>query len=371
MISKWGESNLKIKAQGDPLSSRVEEGKEIIIYPGFEARVYEVELGIEFDIVLDSEPLSNVFSFDLEYEGLEFFYQPPLTEEIKEKGWIVNETHAFDLNGTLRVYRPVDVVGSYAVYGLKSSNEYGSGKFGHIYRPKIYDVKGAEVYGELLIEEGRLSITVPQTFLNKAVYPVIVDPTFGYTSIGASQDNNPWGNNKVGWRFKNRVGDGNITHISVYGRAVTTNGSMRAGIYLANEIYPNIPTVLKGSSGEILVNTSLQWYVFPISAVVWNNTEYYLTIHRKPGFANFRNYYDAGVYNQAIQDADTYADGLSDPFDALGEFDWNFTRKGSIFANVTASTPSETEVLDPSWMIPGVMIGLIIAIGLIFSGGKR
>ena len=35
---------------------------------------------------------------------------------------------------------------------------------------------------------GRMTVTVPQNFLDKAVYPVIIDPTFGYATIGNSED---------------------------------------------------------------------------------------------------------------------------------------------------------------------------------------
>jgi hypothetical protein len=31
-----------------------------------------------------------------------------------------------------------------------------------------------------------LTITIPQSFLDSAVYPVVVDPTFGYSSVGAT-----------------------------------------------------------------------------------------------------------------------------------------------------------------------------------------
>src|SRR3990167_10435198 len=66
--------------------------------------------------------------------------------------------------------------------------EYKTGKAFHIYRPKVIDANGVETWGDLNIDEqnGLLTVTIDQTWLETALYPVIVDPTFGYTSIGVS-----------------------------------------------------------------------------------------------------------------------------------------------------------------------------------------
>jgi hypothetical protein len=296
--------------------------------------------GHEYEVVLTEKPTTNIFNFKLGMGDLAFYYQPPLTDEINIKGWTVNETHALDDKGRLATYRPENVVGSYAVY---NRNDF---KIMHIYRPKILDAKQNEVWGQLSIIGDALTVTVPQDFLNTAVYPVIIDPTFGYTSIGGSQDNNPWGNVKVAWRVLNQVGDGNISSISVYGRAVDTTGAMRTAIYATNVITPYAPSTLIAESNEVNITTTAQWWNFTINAYVWNNTYYYLSIIRKPGFNNFRNYYDAGTYLQAVQEADTYADGFSDPFD--NGLDFNFSRKGSAYANATANPRTITEVVNVS-----------------------
>ena len=86
-----------------------------------------------------------------------------------------------------------NVKGSYAVYhqtkaGNFPDKEYKTGKFCHIYRPLVKDADGKETWGELNIDINKklLTVTVDDEWLKSAVYPVIVDPTFGYTSIGAS-----------------------------------------------------------------------------------------------------------------------------------------------------------------------------------------
>jgi hypothetical protein len=300
--------------------------------------------GHEYDLILKEKPLSNVFSFKIETENLELHYQPPLTEEIKNIGWTVNATHALNEKGELVNHRPENVVGSFAVY-TRAGN-----KIMHIFRPLIMDSKDGEVWGEMSILGETLTISVPQKFLDDAVYPVIIDPTFGYTTIGASTDDNPFGNIKVAWRHLNQVGDGNITSVSIYGRAVTTAGLMRAAVYTTGVTTPFPPQNLLAQSNEVNVTTTAQWWNFTLDAYVWNNTQYYLSIIRKPGFLNFRNYYDAGSTLQAVQEADTYADGFSAIFDGGGDIDFNFSRKGSSYANVSLPTcPPASQNVTGVW----------------------
>ena len=134
----------------------------------------------EFDIdfTLDRKPASNVFTYLITgAEDFDFFYQPALTQTEIDEG----------------AERPENVIGSYAVYSKSKANHrvgstnYATGKIMHIYRPKAIDASGAEVWAVLDYRNGVLSVTVPQSFLDIAVYPVIVDPTFGYTTIGGAR----------------------------------------------------------------------------------------------------------------------------------------------------------------------------------------
>ncbi len=145
--------------------------------------------GVEFDTILHEKPKTNKLEFPIQTENLNFYYQPPLHPE--------HPTWADDNNdGKPDSYRPQHVVGSYAVYHKDKSGDYSkmggknykTGKAFHIYRPKIWDAEGNEVWGELKMDEekGVLSVIVPQEFLDKAVYPVTVDPNFGYEGEGAS-----------------------------------------------------------------------------------------------------------------------------------------------------------------------------------------
>lgn len=153
--------------------------------PQADIRIYRLIEGkseygdIEFDIILKSQPISNAISFPISMEGLIAHYQPPLTPEEIADG----------------VERPDDVVGSYAIYHTTKMNiyktdveaeKYRAGKAFHIYRPKVKDAIGNETWAGLNLTDSVLTITVNKDWLAKATYPVVVDPTFGVTSVGAS-----------------------------------------------------------------------------------------------------------------------------------------------------------------------------------------
>jgi hypothetical protein len=55
----------------------------------------------------------------------------------------------------------------------------------HIHRPKIIDARGAWCWGSIQVASDILRITIPEQWLSEAVYPVVVDPTIGSTTIGS------------------------------------------------------------------------------------------------------------------------------------------------------------------------------------------
>jgi len=192
-LSRWeGESFIKVSLPTAAQSSPVIEGEKVgWVEADLEARFYPLEPtvaggftqnelgGFEFEIILKKKPPTNQIVLDIETQGLKYHYQPPLTPEEIAEGAV----------------RPDNVAGSYAVYHESRGNmhasqadaeKYKCGKAFHIYRPKIIDASGKECWADLRIN-GKLTITIPQDFLDKAVYPVAVDPTFGYESVGSTE----------------------------------------------------------------------------------------------------------------------------------------------------------------------------------------
>jgi len=161
-------------------SSVVLEGERFVwtSADGIEARIYEKdnlpisgEPGLEFEIVLASKPVTNIFRFTTSLKSVNGDVQKALTSKEIEQG----------------AFRPDYCVNSLAFYhSSMKGGIYKAGKALHIYRPRAVDAVGTEAWCTLDFSDGILSVTVPQDFLNSAVYPVIVDPTFGYTTVGGS-----------------------------------------------------------------------------------------------------------------------------------------------------------------------------------------
>ena len=133
--------------------------------------------GFKVDFLLNEEPSNNEFCYLIEgHEDYNFYYQDVLTPEEEALGFS----------------RPENVQGGYAVYHKTlRDNQYQTGKAMQIYRPQVWEYENEDdtvVWAELTFDEkkGELCVVVDKDYLKNANYPVRVDPTFGYTSIGAS-----------------------------------------------------------------------------------------------------------------------------------------------------------------------------------------
>jgi hypothetical protein len=65
---------------------------------------------------------------------------------------------------------------------------YETGKWGVSYRPELIDAEGNRCWCSQLYTPGKLHLDFSdcEEWLQSAVFPVILDPTFGYTSIGGT-----------------------------------------------------------------------------------------------------------------------------------------------------------------------------------------
>jgi hypothetical protein len=126
---------------------------------------------LKWDVAFTEHPGAYAWAFGLTDSGnLSYHYQPALTWDEIMAG------HE----------RPDDVVGSYAVYMDRMHGPYGTGKFCHVYRPLFQDANGDERWGTIDITNGVMTISIDPAWMDNAAYPVTLDPTIGYSSMGAS-----------------------------------------------------------------------------------------------------------------------------------------------------------------------------------------
>jgi len=254
-------TNKKIEWNGDNIGLEwfnVDANKE---YP---------EGAYKFEYIINSKPLSNHVEFSITSKGLNFYKQLPLTQVQIDNGW----------------KRPENVINSYAIYcadkktNFENGKIYRSGKFGHIFRPRIIDSDGNWTWGDLDIDVQNKTyiVTIPQTFLDTAVYPIRSNDTFGYTSIGASVQNFNVGIFECENFTSGIAGVASSIKICVYDP--NPNG-VKLAIYTSDGT--NADTlVANSSSGELTITrttkptTDAHWTSGSISASISATTEYFL-----------------------------------------------------------------------------------------------
>jgi hypothetical protein len=329
-IMRWdNECNFSARLVHKEVSPKVTLVADKIQWIGdaVEAHFYEIGEGkegggFEFEIILKEPPKSNVVTITLQTKGLDFFYQPELTPEEIARG----------------VLQPENAIGSYAVYHKTMAGDYTTlggknylaGKAFHIYRPRIEDAEGNWVWGVLNIDEkaGLLTVTIPQDFLDKAVYPVrhAAGLTFGYTSIGVGEEND-WDNLFVTKAASIPASNGNITSISLHGRL---GGDKTGAVALYSEVagLPSARLAYLNSGGPTWSTTSA-WYSADLSCAITAGTQYWL------GFG----YYGTGVrtyfnYDAVPFDVPHAAGTWPDPWTSTNKYT---NRKVSVYATYTAA----------------------------------
>jgi hypothetical protein len=289
----------------------------------------------DIDFTLDAKPDTNVFTYQIDgAEDFDFFYQPPLDEEMAS-----STCTPTDCSGA---HRDENVVGSYAVYSKTKANHvvgetnYATGKVMHIYRPKATDANGNEVWAALAYENGTLSVTVPQEFLDSAAYPVTIDPTFGYTTKGASEGQ-VWENRvALGHYLTNVTESGTVIAISFWLRANASGGVARTALYTVS----NQSIVPNSESSELSFGTSdtLQTYSYSGTQPTISAQDYYIALwsNSVPSFLKLR--YDAtGSFGDNYYNETAYS--ATNSFPSPLSSNQSRAEHISIYATYTAAPP--------------------------------
>ena len=299
-IKKWnGEMNFSIRyadfetATSEASSKNLIRWKdkkgttEVHAYPL--AKTADTENGdFEVEVVLEEKPKSNIFYFTLTgYENLDFYYQPALNAD----AMVINdpdihnctETECKNIKDETVLIRDENIVGSYAVYhkdktGQYEHMNYATGKAFHIFRPKVIDAAGNEVWATMNYQEGVLSITVPEEFLATATYPVIVDPTFGVTSVGASIFQTTSNTDRVSAIKASPTNSGVMSSINFYSSVVSGASTIGVALYRDSAGVPTDLIKSQDWTAYTSVNTTPAWRSGALSEIVQGGVSYWLAM---------------------------------------------------------------------------------------------
>jgi hypothetical protein len=266
--SKWGdECFLNINHPDQVKISDVQDFKDgtIRLDCGNNSHRYFIKEdgSLEYEIWFASQPEKpEVILNLLNTQGLEFLYQPALTDEELKFGAI----------------RPENVIGSYAVYWNKRDNQYQTGKFCHIYRPLLTDAKGNQSWAELFIDPsaGVMQIRMDETWLANAAYPVVLDPNFGYQTAGASYNYELDQGDTAALQLYalSPAGTNTLNYISIYCNTMVA-GSAKHGLYsesggvpASRLVYDNTAVNVATTAGWI-TNTNDLNYALAASTQYW------------------------------------------------------------------------------------------------------
>lgn len=305
----------------------------------YDVNLYPINIneygGLEFEIVFKQNPLYTSLRFPIEYNNLEFYYQQALTPEEIKDGY----------------YRPENVINSYAVYhSYLRDNEYLTGKAFHIYRPKLIDSMGLESWCNINIDTktNLMSISWDRSFMDNAIYPVILDPSFGYTSIGASAGGLGGVNKKRGCNAT-LTENGDITFINFYGRDGGIILDIDVGIYNDSGGSPNN---LDASNVGVDFSDGNAWNQFALSVSETTGTYWLSYIVSGVG---------VNVYYDNVGNSRTNYNTDSPPFDVTWGADNWATQLYSIYCNYTATggittltyRPNETLTINDNFSYKG------------------
>jgi hypothetical protein len=323
---RWdNEVNLSLRLKDfDNYTLSTEAEKIKLVTPEKEVHLYDypiskehTEGAYEFEVILKEKPATNKIEFTLQDKDVDYFYQPPLTSEEIAQG----------------ASQPDNVTGSYAIYAKTpktnwtGGKEYKCGMIGYIFRPKIIDSVGTEVWGDLNIDtdKGILSVTIPQNFLDNAVYPVrhASGLTFGYTTKGSSSTYyDP--DDILGSSLAAPSSNGNVDSVSYAG--INDDGQVK-GVIVASD-----KTIVANGVGDACARTlSGDWI-----------TATYTT---KPSVTSGTNYYPCIIMSTSstqIYLTNSAATGLEDTSNSFSSptnptDGGTITQKLSIYATYTAS----------------------------------
>lgn len=316
------------------------------------------ETALKWKFKFDTKPSSNVYTMQLggKWTEFDFFYQTPFTSPTStfEDGVEYLEQ---DMGDGMMARRMRKVDGSYAVYhktkrdhALGGTN-YRCGKVCHIYVPKATDAIGNHAWCILHIDTitGAYSVTVPQNFLNEAVYPIVVNDELGESGEGASTQ--AWSPNRFIFTEGYAGVNGTATAVSVY----ITDGNGRpctSGFYSGATSL----TRVADTAEWIATNNVEQWWEQSLDSSVGisSGTTYHVGFCCGTNSLGAINYDSVASVSDWVDD--TYVAGVLLASHTFGS-DFAFRWSMHIDYTPTASAGGQFMFVTilPYWLVPGLI----------------
>lgn len=239
-------ANVSLRYTG-PVDSLVTEknGKVAQKFQGGLVEIYDKpdEQAYELELLLSKLPATNRFPFSYRAKGVTaWHYQPELTDEEIKEG----------------CERPENIIGSYALCG-------GKGKLFHLFRPHAVDAAGKQIWGTIRLDQDNqeIEVVVDRHWLRDATYPVRIDPTIGYTSVGASSAtfsaDQPFASKMV-----DVSGTFSLTDLYGYRRANTGTANFKIALYDSDGTSGGPGSLLHTTAGQSC-GTAAQWQSYSLA----------------------------------------------------------------------------------------------------------
>ena len=273
----------------------------------------------EVELVFHRRPETNHFPFSYRSRGVvDWYFQPRLSCQEYEMGF----------------FRPEDICNSYALYGEKR-------KLFHIKRPRIKDSNGSEVYGSLLLDKRSrtLTIIVDPSWLDTASYPIYIDPTIGYDTIGGTNASTGGSDRPYG----NKISPGqSITLSKIYAyikRQSGTDVNTKACIYDATGAGNEPGNITETSNTINTSDATFSWEEYTVGSSV--GTDQWLLIVGNQGITTK---YDSvsGTAGYSTSSISGFYSSPPDPFSPLSSFTDIGTTQYSVYADYTVNDSSFT-----------------------------
>lgn len=276
------------------------------------------ETEFEWEIILQKKSKTNVFTYEIETENFDFFYQDETT----------------DVPGSYAVYHSSKMHNRTIINGNDTTYEnYLTGKGLQIPRPTVWDATGDSIGAFQVFDAvaGVMRMVVDSVWLNRATRPVTIGPTFGFDGIGGSFAlSGGVGFGATYGTYTASTGD-EVTKYSIYTDNSGGVSTLNMGTFTVTSNLPDV-RLAAGAAVSIDDATPAWRHSSAVSQALSNGVEYCVAMGDDDG--SWDHYFDALV------------DGISKHTDGTLPATWSHNgyvaKKFSMYATYTTGVAAQS-----------------------------